>query len=45
MGGGGGGGGGARTHNLRIKNYVLFGGLTEDLKLGSSLSGSSEGLF
>ena len=31
--------------NLKVENYTLFGGLSEDLSLGGSLSGSSEGLI
>ena len=29
---------------LKVENYVLFGGLSEDFSPGGSLSGSSEGL-
>ena len=32
-------------HNLKVENYDLFGGLTEDYRLGYSLSDSSEELF
>ena len=32
-------------HNLKVENYVLFGGRTEDLSLEDSLSDSSEGLL
>ena len=31
-------------HNIKVENYVLFGGLAEDLSPGDSLS-ASEGLF
>ena len=31
-----------KIHDLKIENYVLFSGLTEDLSLGYSLSDSSE---
>ena len=32
-------------YNLKVENYVLFGGLTEDLSQGYSISDSFEGLF
>ena len=32
-------------HNLKVENYVLFGGLSEDSSPGGSLSYGSEGLF
>ena len=32
-------------HNIKVENYVLFGGLPEDSSLGGRLSGSSEGLL
>ena len=32
-------------HNLKVENYVLFGGLAENLSPGDSLSDSREGLF
>ena len=31
--------------NLKVENYTLLGGLSEDLSLRGSLSGSSEGLI
>lgn len=31
------------TYNLKNENYVLFGGLAENLSPGDNLSGSSEG--
>ena len=34
-----------QTHNLKVENYVLFGGFTEDLSLGRSLSDGSEELL
>ena len=34
-----------KMHNLKVENYILFSGHTEDLSLGHSLSDSSEGLF
>ena len=34
-----------KMHNLKVENYALFGGHTEDLNPGDSLSDSSEGLF
>ena len=34
-----------KKHNLKVENYVLFGGHTEDVSPGDSLSDSSEGLF
>ena len=34
-----------KMHNLKTENYVLFGGLTEDLSPGDSLSDNAEGLF
>ena len=34
-----------KLHNLKVENYVLFGGLAEDLSPGDSLSDSSEGLL
>ena len=30
-------------HNLKVENYVLFGGHTEDVSPGDSLSNSTEG--
>ena len=33
-----------KTHNLKVENYVLFGGLSEVLSPRCSLSNSSEGL-
>ena len=33
------------TRNLKVENYVLFGGITEDYGLGDSLSDSSAELF
>ena len=36
---------GKKVCNLKVENYVLFSGHTEDLSLGDSLSSSSEGLF
>ena len=32
-------------HNLKVRNYVLFGGHAEDFSPGDSLSNASEGLF
>ena len=32
-------------HTLKVENYVLSGGLNEDLSPGYSLLDSSEGLF
>ena len=32
-------------HNLKVENYVLFGGLSEDFKPRSSLSDGSDGLL
>ena len=32
-------------HNLKVENYVLFGGLAEDLSPGGSLSDSREELL
>ena len=31
-------------HSLKVENYILFGGLTEDVSLGYRLSESSEEL-
>ena len=36
---------GKEMHNLKVENYVLSGGLNEDLSPGYSLLDSSEGLF
>ena len=32
-------------HNLKVKNYVLFGRLTKDYSLGYTVSETSEGLL
>ena len=32
-------------HNLKVKNYVLFGGFSEDVSPEDSLSDHSEGLL
>ena len=34
-----------KKHNLKVENYVLFGGLAKDLRLEGSLSDNSEGLL
>ena len=34
-----------KIHNLKVENYVLFGGLPEDLSTGDSLSDTSERLL
>ena len=34
-----------KMHYLKVEDYVLFSGFTEDLSPGYSLSDSSEGLF
>ena len=34
-----------KRHNLKVENYVLFGGLPEDLSTGDSLSDTSERLL
>ena len=34
-----------KNHNLKVENYILFIGYTENLSLGDSLSDHSEGLL
>ena len=34
-----------KMHNLKVENYVLYNGLTDDLNQRDSFSDSSEGLF